>query len=275
MAAEWEARMDGASMNGAAQDATAHPPVAGYRARLRFGRRLATLVLCLLIAVPPHLLYRFFVRRPRGVMSPIVPWFLRMGTRAMGARVKVEGTPMRHHALILSNHLSWLDILALGGVSGCAFVSKDDVAKWPVVGWLARQNNTIFVARSQRGKVGDQLAALREALTRDQPVAIFPEGTTGDGVELGAFKSALLAVLDQPPRALHVQPVVIDYGDAQGDVAWPHGEGAKANFIRILSRPGTITATIRYLPSFDPGAHSHRKEIAAEARRRILAAQAG
>ena len=74
-----------------------------------------------------------------------------MAARSVGARVRIEGAPQGGDMFLLANHVSWIDILALGGATGTAFVSHDGVAGWPVIGWLAAQNNTLFVARERRG----------------------------------------------------------------------------------------------------------------------------
>jgi 1-acyl-sn-glycerol-3-phosphate acyltransferase len=147
------------------------------------------------------------------------------------------------------------------------------VSRWPLIGWLARQNGTIFVSRERRHSVGDQLASVREALSRHQPVAIFPEGTTGSGETLLPFKSALLAVLADAPAELQVQPVLMDYGAATSDILWPDGESAGANVRRILSRPGPLVMTLHFLDPFGANQFAGRKAITAEARKRIEAAQ--
>ncbi|WP_184474009.1 lysophospholipid acyltransferase family protein [Rhizorhapis suberifaciens] len=229
---------------------------------MRIGLLIASLFACL----PPHLLYRLF-RRP----SPWPSRFLALAARSAGARVHIEGKPMGHDAFYVSNHVSWIDILALGGHSGCAFVAHDGIARWPLIGWLAAQNNTIFVSRETRRDVHKQVDELRGALARHQPIAVFPEGTTGDGVSLLPFKPSLLAVMAPPPRDMLVQPVFIDYGDAAPDIAWINGEPAGKNAARVLAREGQLPVTLRFLEPFDPAHFSDRKAIAIEARKRIAA----
>ncbi|MBB6123211.1 1-acyl-sn-glycerol-3-phosphate acyltransferase [Sphingobium subterraneum] len=205
------------------------------------------------------------------------PWpqrFLGLAARSVGARVTRSGRPVLHDVFYISNHVSWIDILAMGGATGCAFVSKDDVGRWPIVGWLAAQNNTILIDRSNRASVGQQIETVRAAIAAHQPIALFPEGTTGNGHELLPFKPTLLAVLFPPPRAIRIQPVFIDYGEATDDIAWHGQEGAGSNAKRILERPGTAPVTLHFLEPFDPGDHPDRKAIAAEVRNRIEAALA-
>lgn len=231
---------------------------------LRLGLLLGSLFVCL----PLHLLWKLARRH-----SPWPRLFLALAARSVGARVRIVGTPLRRDVFFIANHVSWIDILALGGVTGCAFVSKDDVGRWPLVGWLAAQNNTILIERTNRRAVGNQIDAMRAAIADHQPVALFPEGTTGNGRELLPFKPTLLAVLLPPPRAIRIQPVMIDYGSANDDIAWHGEEGAGANAGRILSRPGNIVVTLHFLDPFDPGEHPDRKTLAAQVRNRIEVAQ--
>lgn len=215
--------------------------------------------------MPPHLLWKLARAR-----SPWPRQFLGLAARSVGARVSITGNPLHKDVFFVANHVSWVDILAFGGATGAAFISKDDVAAWPAIGWLAAQNNTLFIARGHRHGVGVQVDSVRQAMADHQPIALFPEGTTGDGRTLLPFKASLFAVMLPPPRALMVQPVHIDYGDAAPDIAWGD-EGAGVNAKRILGRRGSLPVTLRFLAPFDPQAFPDRKAIAAEARRRIEA----
>ncbi|MGD9810071.1 MAG: lysophospholipid acyltransferase family protein [Sphingobium sp.] len=238
-------------------------------AGLRRARRIATLGLVLLFCLLPHLFWKLL-----PVPSPWPRLFLGLAARSAGVRPRIEGTPLARDVFFIANHISWLDILALGGMTGTAFISHDGVAGWPVIGWLARQNNTIFVSRTDRRAVREQIAGLHRALAAHQPVALFPEGTTSDGTGLLPFKPALLAGLMPPPRDLMIQPVWIDYGDVTADIAWHGDEQAGTNAARVLERRGTIPLTLHFLDPFDPEDYPDRKAVAEEARNRIAARQA-
>src|SRR3546814_1158690 len=95
-----------------------------------------------------------------------------------------------------------------------------------------------------------------------QPIAIFPEGTTGDGATLLPFKPSLLAVMTPPPRDMLVQPIYIDYGDAARDIAWCNGESAGANAARLLARKGKLPVTLRLLEPFEPQDFSPPQTVA-------------
>lgn len=192
-----------------------------------------------------------------------------------GVRARIVGTPLRRHVLFVSNHLSWLDIMVIAGAPGAGFVSKDDVAGWPVIGWLARLNNTVFVARTERKAVRGQADALRSALASGQPVALFPEGTTAGGAEILPFRASLLSSLFPPLPHVKVQPVALDYGAAAGEIAWVGDEPAKANAARILSRKATLPVTIHFLEPVDPAEAVDRKMLAERSRTEIVEALTG
>jgi 1-acyl-sn-glycerol-3-phosphate acyltransferase len=212
------------------------------------------------------------VSRPFGREQAWVPRFLRLVARAFGARVTIAGRPLPHNVLLVANHVSWMDILVLGGATGAAFVSKDAVARWPVVGWLARIGGTIFIRRENRAAARGQADALAEALATGRPAAFFPEGTTGDGIALAPFRASLFAAVAPPPPGVRVQPVAILYGPAAADIAWTDGESTVANALRLLARPGTLPVTLSFLEPIDPAVLGDRKAIAAAAQAAIAAA---
>ena len=204
-------------------------------------------------------------------MSPWPPRFLGAAARILGARVTTIGTPVAPHSLLLVNHTTWLDILILAGATGCAFVSKDEIGTAPLVGWLADQNHTLYIRRSERRDAHAQAAAIRAALATPQPLALFPEGTTSDGTALLPFRSTLLAAVAPAPDGVAVRPVAIDFGAAAHQLSWT-GEPAKTNVLRILGRQGTFRVIVHLLGPIAPG--TDRKAMAHTARHAIVAALA-
>lgn len=234
---------------------------------IRLWARVAMMVVSLILLVPLHYLFRL-VRAP----SPWPRLFLRSAARICGARVKVVGTPLKRDVFYISNHLSWIDILAIGGTSGSAFVAKAEIREAAVVGWLATLNRTVFVSREDRLGVAEQINRLRDALSENWAVTVFPEGTTTDGHSLLPFKSPLLKVLEPPPPGVMVQPVLLDFGKWAEEISWIGVETGKNNAIRILSRAGSFKLRVLFLEPFHPRDFPGRKAIAAESRRRIEAA---
>ena len=230
-------------------------------AGLRVGGLLALFLACL----GPHLLSRALAGRSRWPRR-----FLVAAAWIVGARIRIVGEPVRPHSLLICNHVSWMDILVAAAATGCRFVSKDELGH-PLVHWLADQNNTLYVRRSHRRGSADQANAIAEALQQPQPLALFPEGTTGPGDQLMAFRSTLLAAVAPAPPAVEVRPVAIDYGAAATEVAW-HGEKGKDNVLRILGRRGTLHVVAHLLAALDRSAD--RKQLAHAARERIVTALA-
>lgn len=237
---------------------------AGVAVTIRLSFRLALLVLALLVAVPLHLI--FLLVRAR---SPWPRLFLKSVARICGAVVIVHGVRPKAHVFYVSNHVSWLDIPVLAGVTGAAFVAQAPIANWPLIGWLSKLNRTIFVSRTERMTIAQQIDTLRNAIDHDQPVVVFPEGTTTDGQSLLPFKPSLFAVVTPPPRPLLIQPVLIDYGAMVPEYAWVNDEPAGDNAMRILKRRGTFQVNVRFLDPIDPDVLTDRKAITAESRKRI------
>ncbi|MFM5948096.1 MAG: lysophospholipid acyltransferase family protein [Novosphingobium sp.] len=229
--------------------------------------RILLLVASLLVLVPLHYLWRTI-----SYGSPFPKMFLWLAARICGAHVKVRGVPLRRDVFFISNHISWIDILAIAGASGTAFVAKREVNDTPVIGWLSRINRTVFVSREDRSGVAAQINALREALADNWSVTVFPEGTTTDGQSLLPFKTPLLRVLEPPPPGVLVQPVMLDYGRIAEWIGWIGVESGINNALRVLARPGWFKLEVHFLEPFSPQDFPGRKAIAAEARARIEAA---
>lgn len=230
----------------------------------RLGLRALALIGLLLVFLPLHYLYRAF-----AYGSPFPMLFLRYAARVCGARVEVIGTHLKRDVFYVANHLSWVDILALAGASGTAFVAKVELADAPVVGWLARLNRTVFVKREHRMGVAEQINALKDALVDNWSVTVFPEGTTTDGQSLLPFKTSMLSVLEPPPPGVLVQPVILEYGAVAEWIGWIGEESGANNAKRVLARAGTFRLRLHYLEPFSPEDFRGRKAIGLEARRRI------
>jgi 1-acyl-sn-glycerol-3-phosphate acyltransferase len=230
--------------------------------RLIYGLRLAGLAGLFLTYVPPHLLSKLLLGRSRWPRR-----FLRHAGLIAGVRPQLEGESLAPHTLVIANHTSWLDILVLGGWTGTAFVSKSELEKTPLLGWIANQNRTLYIDRSARRDAHGQVQRITEALSHRQPLTIFPEGTTGGGRHLMPFRSSLMEAVAPPPPDVIVRPVAVDYGNHADVVGWHSGEAGLANFRRVLGHRGTMEVTIRLL---DPlPSTGDRKRLAHEARRAI------
>ncbi|WP_229726563.1 lysophospholipid acyltransferase family protein [Sphingomonas alpina] len=259
--------MGGLSPAARAEAAAGNPPPIDAAGYIRITLRATGLALALLLTVPLHYLWRLL-----RIGSPWPKIFLGWAARLAGARVERVGVPLKRDVFYISNHLSWIDILAIAGQSGTAFVAKQEIRAAPVVGWLSTLNRTVFVKRENRLGVAEQINQLRDALTDNWSVTVFPEGTTTDGQSLLPFKTPMLRVLEPPPPAVLVQPVLLDYGAVAEEIGWIGEESGVNNAKRILSRPGSFRMKVHFLEPFHPRDFPGRKAIAAESRLRIEAA---
>ena len=233
---------------------------------IRFMLRMTLIFMALFVCIPLYYIWRLL-----RLSNPWPRTFLKIAAFACGARVKIVGTPIRRDVFFISNHLSWVDIAILGGHSGTAFVSKEEIGNWPVIGWLCKLNDTVFVSRSDRMGVAQQINQLRDALEETWAITIFPEGTTTDGSTLLPFKAPLLKVLEPPPPGILVQPIFLNYGEHALEIGWTGDESAPSNAWRLLTRRSSFMVEVHFLDPFDPAHYPGRKEIAAEARKRIAA----
>ena len=196
-------------------------------------------------------------------------WWLKNVVTIVGLKLSIKGdTKHNQPALWVANHISWLDIPVIGS-EGSAFLSKAEVRKWPVIGWLGEKGGTVFIKRG--GKNASQIASQQIAKTirGGDNILIFPEGTTSNGTEMKRFHARIFA----PAIDYHlpVQPISIRYLDAEGNthskIAWGD-ESFLSNVTGILGCK-TIHAELTFLPIIIGGQFSERRRIAEHAEKGI------
>ncbi len=194
--------------------------------------------------------------------------------RLLGLRVRVIGQPARgggRPVVFASNHSSWLDILALGGVLEGCFIAKEEVGRWPVIRTVARLGRTVFVTR-RPAETGRERNAMRDRLDAGDNLILFPEGTSSDGSRVLPFRSVFFSVAEaQPGRSCPlVQPVSIVYdqlgglpiGRASRPVfAWYGDMDLASHFWRLAQHRG-LRATVLLHAPVDPAAYASRKALA-------------
>jgi 1-acyl-sn-glycerol-3-phosphate acyltransferase len=217
-------------------------------------------VLLFAVIAPIHIVTKGLLGRSRWPQR-----FLAGAGWIAGVRAHVTGLRPGRHTLLIANHMSWLDILVLGGWVGSTFVSKDELGH-RFMHWLADQNDTVYVRRSHVKGAKDQAIALARSLEGDQPVTVFPEGTTGPGTHLLPFRSTLLEAANFAARDVKIRPVAVDYGEAREEIAWFEEPGMN-NVKRILGRRGTVHAVVHVLEPLDRVLD--RKQLAHAARAAI------
>jgi 1-acyl-sn-glycerol-3-phosphate acyltransferase len=186
--------------------------------------------------------------------------------RYFGFTLKIDGALPAHPGLIAANHVSWIDIFAINALTPVSFVSKDDVLHWPIIGMLARHNETIFLQRGSRGHAHTIGKDMAHRLQHGSWLAVFPEGTTTDGTHLHPFHAALL----QPAidAGVPVTPVALRYEDPSGNQsmlpAYTGDTSLWKSFCLILSaRHLVVRLTIGQPVQIEPGTGNQgRKQLA-------------
>jgi 1-acyl-sn-glycerol-3-phosphate acyltransferase len=186
--------------------------------------------------------------------------------RLVGLRLQVIGEPVTGASLVVSNHVSWLDIPVIGGCLPAAFLSKAEVRRWPVVGWLASNAGTLYIERGAHG-LREVSGAMGEALRHGRCVAFFPEGTTSPGDSVRRFLPPLFSAAIE--AGVPVQPVAVRY--PHGDRNHPHApfvndEPIGSHVWRLLGDPGFRAEVTFCKPLEATGA---RRRLAAEAQKAI------
>ncbi len=137
-------------------------------------------------------------------------WYHNRVCRLLGIELIRRGAASTHRpTLFVANHTSYLDIEIMGAAVEGSFVSKAEVSRWPIVGWLARLQRTIFVERADRAGAARQRDEIRRRLDEGGNLILFPEGTSGDGIHLLPFKSTLFAAAED--ERVVVQPVSVTF----------------------------------------------------------------
>ncbi len=170
--------------------------------------------------------------------------------------------------MLVSNHVSWLDIPVLAAVVNPAFLSKAEIRRWPIVGWLAEKAGTLFIERGLHGQAHVAARAMAARLASGRSVLIFPEGTTTDGTQVRRFHGRLLAAAIR--AEVGVYPVTLCYrGDAGIDtrLAFTERQGAFSVLWEVMGRREPVVVDVRFLESLDPG--QTRSELARQSQRAI------
>jgi 1-acyl-sn-glycerol-3-phosphate acyltransferase len=184
--------------------------------------------------------------------------FSRRVLRALGLRLEVDGPPCPGPVVLVSNHVSWLDILAINAAHPARFVSKADIRHWPVLGWMVECGGTLFIERERKRDAMRVVHQVAEALQAGDVIAVFPEGTTGDGRALLPFHANLLqaAIAAGAP----VQGIALRYADAVDAIstAAPYVDVTLLGSLWSVVSARGLCARVVLLPVEPPGEPDRR-----------------
>ncbi|MFZ6752571.1 lysophospholipid acyltransferase family protein [Undibacterium sp. Dicai25W] len=173
-------------------------------------------------------------------------------------------------AVIVSNHVSWLDIFVINTLHPCHFVAKSDIRNWPLIGFLCEKAGTIFLARGKQREVRRIYEGLVHQIADGKRIAFFPEGTTSAQGKLLPFHANLFEAAIE--AKVPVQPFVVRYVDADGkfhQAADFIGDMTFAESMAVILRAPRMTAELIRLPAISTEG-THRREVAQYARAAVL-----
>ncbi len=235
----------------------------------------ATKIVVFLVAVVVMVPVAWAFKRYRPEQPFFIPrLFHSFLCRLLDLRVRVVGAPaLAKPLLFVANHASYLDILVLGSVLPAGFVAKSEVAKWPLFGFLARMQNTVFIERKST-RAAAQQTQLHNHLATHQNLILFPEGTSSDGLTALPFKSTLFGIVEDsaPDVAITIQPVSVTCVELNGFpllreeralYAW-YGDMTLPPHLWNVFKHGGFTIEVVFHAPLTPAHDANRKELAAQ-----------
>lgn len=193
-------------------------------------------------------------------------WMLGL-LKMMNIELQVTGDRPHTKALLVANHISWLDIPVIAAASHANFLAKYEISRWPVIGWMSRSTGTLFIRRG-KGEAQQIAEAIMQRLDGDRQLALFPEGTTSEGTGVRPFFARLFsAAIDTNTP---VVPVTLYYSvDGLQDSQAPYvgNQSFMSNLLQLLGRPGS-RVDISFHPAIDPQGMD-RKTLAEASRQAI------
>lgn len=159
---------------------------------------------------------------------------------ALGARLEAPPVRIAPGTLVVANHVSWVDAFVLDAICSASFVAKDEIRRWPLLGWLLAREGTVFLRRGFNRRLPDVVRTVQARLAGGETIACFPEGTTSEGLRVLPFRPALFeaAVRSGSP----VAAFMIQYRDASGRhcdaAAFVGGQSLLASLAAIASIDG-------------------------------------
>lgn len=215
----------------------------------------------LLHAATAALILRFvYPRVAHERHRALMRWWSAKLLRILNVAPVVEGEPPPHSAaMIVANHVSWVDIFLISSVRPTRFIAKSEIRGWPVAGWIAERAGTLFIRRDQMRDMARIDARVRAMLAEGDCVGLFPEGITTEGDELRKFHSSLF----EPAVAngARVHPAAIRYEHPDGTLCRQMsfiGERTFSESIGLILRQRAVRARIMFAPPIDAAGASRR-----------------
>lgn len=245
-------------------------PLRALRATVRLVLAGLATVASILVLIPAVPLGRLAPRARARWNNKVFTIWARFSLALAGARVEMAGEPPVPPFFLVSNHLSYVDILILASRTNAVFVSKAEVRDWPLMGWATRLVRTVFIEREIKRDIPRVLEEIEDRLECGQGVVVFPEGTSSAGSELPPFRPPLLEVAAQAGIPVHYASLA--YRALPGEnpaylsICWWGNMGFAGHFFRLLAMPG-FEAAVAF--GEEPIRHDDRKQLAVRLHRAV------
>ncbi|MFA9439831.1 lysophospholipid acyltransferase family protein [Uliginosibacterium sp. sgz301328] len=188
----------------------------------------------------------------------------------LGIRLRQESIDLPPGSLVVSNHISWIDIFVINALTPTTFVCKDDVRGWPIIGWLVEHTGTVFIERGSRAAAVRTGEVISQRLQAGERIVFFPEGTTTDGSQLLPFRAALFQTAAESAA---VAPLALRYVNADGarhPAPAYDGDITFGECMRAIAQADDLFATVEGLPLLP--ANLDRRELAVQSHRMLAVA---
>ncbi|WP_424927245.1 lysophospholipid acyltransferase family protein [Amaricoccus tamworthensis] len=219
-----------------------------------------------------------WITKTSHISSRVVQLWAAGALPLMGLKYRQHGTPLAGGGAFLANHSSWIDIVVLQCAAAPFLVSKSEVRSWPGIGLIGRAIGTMFIERNP-ARIRQQQAELEQRLRNGDRMALFPEGTSTDGLRVLRFKSSLFSVFFSAGMPEHVlaQPVCIRYRTLNTSLpeefyGWWGDMDFGSHLAQVLGRSGGGTVDVTFLEPMDVASFATRKDMAREATSRVMSA---
>jgi 1-acyl-sn-glycerol-3-phosphate acyltransferase len=241
-------------------------------------RMALRLVLALAWTMPSMLIQAMLLCLPGRAKERFAKTYWRGVAAILGVKLTVQGElTASRPAVFIANHCSWIDVVALGSILPGCFVAKAEIARWPLISWIARLGRTVFVSRARK-TLGQERDSLQGRLTVGDNIILFPEGTTSDGTRILPFQSSFLAIAEAPVKPV-IQLVTIVYDGLDGlpvrrrdrpVISW-YGDMDMASHYPGIGRHRSLHATVVMDPAIPAGTYGNRKALSAALEARLAA----
>ena len=197
----------------------------------------------------------------------LMRWEMSFCLFLLGVRLTVRGQAATQPALIVANHISWLDILVIGSVVSSCFLSKAEVQSWPIIGKITVRYGTIFIQRGQDSPIVRK--KITQRLSNNISVTLFPEGTTSNGASVRPFFPRLMATAIETNTL--IQPLTLQYrneGKRSEDAPFTRDQSLLSHAIKLMKKKH-IDATLCFANTIDPQGYN-RRELAEQTHQAVL-----